>query len=75
MAKSPLNQKKRQQKLRQEIKELDRAAFIKSNYPSDDYDNSVEEKIAQEKLEKAKNKLYKLEKSKEKKANKKPFSG
>ena len=33
------------------------------------YDNSVGEKIAQEELKEAKNKLYELEKSKEKKAN------
>jgi len=59
MAKNPVDEKNRLEKLRKEIKETEKKAFIKSNSPSEEYEESPEEKIAQRKLKKLKRKLKK----------------
>jgi len=59
MAKNPVDEKNRLEKLRKEIKETEKKAFIKSNSPSEEYEESPEEKIAQRKLKRLKRKLKK----------------
>ena len=52
MAKSPLNQKTREQKLREKIKETEKKAYMKGSpdYTDEEYEESPEEKRAQKKL-------------------------
>ena len=72
MAKSPLDQKTREQKLRKKIKETRKKAFIKSNSPSEDYEESKSEKRAQKKLARQEKRLDRVEKRNLNKALKNP---
>jgi hypothetical protein len=62
MAKSPVDEKKKLEKLRKEIKETEKKAFIRSNSPSEEYEESPEEIRAQKKLKRLKRKLKKGQK-------------
>ena len=62
MAKSPVDEKKKLEKLRKEIKETEKKAFIRSNSPSEEYEESPEEIRAQKKLKRLKSKLKKGQK-------------
>jgi len=55
MKKSPVDEKKR-------LEELRKKAFIRSNSPSEEYEESPEEKRAQRKLKRLKRKLKKGQK-------------
>ncbi len=61
MAKSPVDEKKRLKKLKEKIEETKKAAFIRSNSPSESYEESLEEKRAQKKLKRLEKKLDKKE--------------
>ena len=58
---SPLNNNKKIQKLKEKISETEKKAFIRSNYPSEEYEESPEEKRAQRKLKRLKRKLKRKE--------------
>jgi len=62
MEKSPVDEKKKLEKLRKEIKETEKKAFIRSNSPSEEYEESPEEIRAQKKLKRLKRKLKKGQK-------------
>lgn len=62
MAKNPVDEKKRIKKLREKIKETKKAAFIKSKSDSEDYEESPEEKRAQDKLNRLEKRLEKVQK-------------
>jgi len=62
MAKSPVDEKKKLEKLRKEIKETEKKAFIRSNSPSEEYEESPKEIRAQKKLKRLKRKLKKGQK-------------
>jgi len=60
MVKSPLDNKKtKKEKLEEKISETEKKAFIRSNYPSQEYEESRSEKRAQKKLKRLKRKLKK----------------
>jgi|9_EtaG_2_1085328.scaffolds.fasta_scaffold00052_21 hypothetical protein len=61
---SPLNRKTREQKLREKIKETRKKAFIRSNSPSEEYEESRGEKRAQRKLARQEGRLKRIEKRK-----------
>jgi len=69
MARSPLNQKTREQKLRQKIKETRKKAFIKSNSSSEDYEKSRSEKRAEKKLSRQEKRLDRIVKRNTNKAS------
>ena len=57
---SPLNKNHgKEGKLKDKILETEKKAFIRSNYPSDDYEESRSEKKAQRKLKRLKRRLNK----------------
>ena len=59
MAKSPLDKKHAHQRSRETIEDTRKKAFMRSNYPSEEYEESPEEKRAQRKLKRLKRKLKK----------------
>ncbi len=63
MAKSPVDEKKKLKKLREEIKETRKAAYMRGtpDYTNEEYEESPEEKRAQRKLKRLEGKLDKLE--------------
>lgn len=63
MAKSPVDEKKRLKKLREEIKETEKAAYMRGtpDYTDEKYEGSREEKTAQKKLKRLKRKLKRKE--------------
>jgi hypothetical protein len=69
MARSPLNQKTREQKLRQKIKDNRKKAFIKSNSSSEDYEKSRSEKRAEKKLSRQEKRLDRIVKRNTNKAS------
>jgi hypothetical protein len=69
MARSPLNQKTREQKLRQKIKNTRKKAFIKSNSSSEDYEKSRSEKRAEKKLSRQEKRLDRIVKRNTNKAS------
>jgi acyl-coenzyme A synthetase/AMP-(fatty) acid ligase len=69
MARSPLNQKTREQKLRQKIKDTRKKAFIKSNSSSEDYEKSRSEKRAEKKLSRQEKRLDRIVKRNTNKAS------
>lgn len=69
MARSPLNQKTREQKLRQKIKDTRKKAFIKSNLSSEDYEKSRSEKRAEKKLSRQEKRLDRIVKRNTNKAS------
>ena len=58
---TPLNNKKKIEKLKEKILETEKKAFIRSNYPSEDYETSLEEIRAQKKLKRLNKRLAKKE--------------
>jgi hypothetical protein len=56
---SPLNKNKKIEKLKEKISETEKKAFIRSNYPSEDYETSPEEIRAQKKLKRLNKRLAK----------------
>lgn len=66
MAKSPVDEKKRLKKLREEIKETEKAAYMRGtpDYTDEKYEESPEEKRAQRKLARLNKKLDKIENKK-----------
>jgi len=69
MARSPLNQKTREQKLRQKIKDTRKKAFIKSNSSSEEYEKSRSEKRAEKKLSRQEKRLDRIVKRNTNKAS------
>jgi hypothetical protein len=63
MAKSPVDEKNRLKKLREEIKETEKAAYMRGtpDYTNEEYEESPEEKAAQRKLKRLKKRLAKKE--------------
>jgi hypothetical protein len=61
MQKSPVDEKKKIQKLKEKISETEKKAFIRSNYPSEGYETSLEEIRAQKKLKRLNKRLAKKE--------------
>lgn len=66
MAKSPVDEKKRLKKLREEIKETEKAAYMTGSpdYTYEEYEESPEEKRAQRKLKRLNRKLDRIENKK-----------
>ncbi len=62
MAKSPVDEKKRLEKLRKKIKETEKAAYMRGTpeYTDEEYEKSPEEKTAQRKLKRLNKKLDRL---------------
>ena len=58
---TPLNNKKKIEKLKEKISETEKKAFIRSNYPSEGYETSLEEIRAQKKLKRLNKRLAKKE--------------
>ena len=69
MEKSPLDNKKREQKLREKIKETKKAAYMRgsSYYKDEEYEESPEEKRAQNKLKRLEKRLERVKKRNTKK--------
>ena len=69
MAKSPLENKKREQKLRAKIKETKKAAYMKGSpdYTDEEYEESPEEIKAQKKLKRLEKRLERVKKRNSKK--------
>jgi hypothetical protein len=61
---SPLNKNKREEKLKEKISETEKKAFIRSNYPSEEYEESKEEIRAQNKLARLEKRLDRIQKRK-----------
>ena len=78
MAKSPLNQSKREQRLRNKIKETRKKAYMQGSpdYTDEEYEASPEERRAQKKLARQEKRLDRVEKRNLKKAfkNSKKFA-
>ena len=66
MAKSPLENKKREQRLKEEIEKTRKAAYMKGTpeYTDDEYEESPEEIKAQKKLKRLEKRLEKVQKNK-----------
>ncbi len=62
MAKSPLANKKREQRLKEKIKETGKKAFIRSNSTSEEYEETRGEKRAQKKYNRLQNRLDRVQK-------------
>jgi hypothetical protein len=61
MQKSPVDEKKKIEKLKEKVEMARRAAFIRSKSESEDHEESPEEKIAQKKYKRLRKKLDKKE--------------
>ena len=58
---SPFNKNKKVEKLKEKISETEKKAFIRSNSPYEQYEESKEEKRAQKKLKRLNKRLAKKE--------------
>jgi|TARA_B100001559_G_C16269641_1_gene515471 hypothetical protein len=69
MAKSPVDEKKRLKKLREEIKETEKAAYMRGtpDYTDEKFEESREEKTAQKKLKRLEKRLERVKKRNTKK--------
>jgi hypothetical protein len=69
MAKSPLDNKKKEQKLREKIEDTRKKAFMRGTpeYTDEEYEESPEEIIAQKKLKRLEKRLKRVKKRKEQK--------
>jgi len=61
MQKSPVDEKKKIEKLKEKVEMARRAAFIRSKSESEDHEESPEEKTAQKKYKRLRKKLDKKE--------------
>ena len=69
MEKSPLDNKKKEQKLREKIEDTRKKAFMRGTpeYTDEEYEESPEEIIAQKKLKRLEKRLKRVKKRKEQK--------